>query len=329
MKKFPKLLLGIIISVSLLIGCAQSKEKQTSNSLPQLPSSPFNTDNRDLIFAQIEAAVDSVIKMEDIDYQEGTIKGYLTWDSITKAKYSPNLYSLSTSSDWAKHNNGIIEYLNWHLRKVVYKLLDDNRIVTAMNEETALTDSLLATQYKFLRSHFDSTQEDLGTSSNLKYYDIEVEMLELQNKNLRELLEALTDSKYNKTVEHRISSTQLENEYRHLHANRIPYYRNDSVYNMEDDEANLKAEIASWNKLMIQRGKIATSLHGRLRTACEIGTYNLMFNRLRQLKNEYEAYGLMSGDMRENLLTDSCTYEELLAYTNFSTKWNEYLKQFK
>ena len=328
MKKIPILLLGFILSVSLLIGCVQSKEKQTSDSVKQLPSTPFNTDDKVSLFIQIEDTVDSVIKESGIDYQKYTIKGYLVWDSITNAKYSPDLFTLPTSSDWIKHNIGVKEYLNWHLRKIVYNLLHDNRVIMAMNSEVTIADSLLATQYKWLHSHFDTTQEESGTSSNFKYYDIHAEMLELQNKNLRELLEALSDSNYNKTVEHKISSTQLENEYRHLYANRIPYYGNDSVYNMEDDKANLKAEIASWNKMMIQRSKIAASLHGRLKTACDIGTYRLMFNRLRQLKNEYEAYGLMSGEMRENVLSDSCTYEELMAYPNFSTKWNECLKQF-
>lgn len=307
----------------------QSKEKQTSEAVAQLPSTPFNTDNKDLLFIQIEDAVDSVIKESGSDYQEYMIKGYLVWDSITTAKYSPELYNLSISSDWIKHNIGVKEYLNWHLRKIVYNLLHDNRIAAAMNEEKALTDSLLETQYKFLRSHFDSTQEDLGTSSNLKYYDIEVEMLKLQNKNLRELLEALTDSNYNKTVTHQITPKLLEKEYRHMLTKRIPYYRNDSIYNVAEDRANFQAEIAVWNQLMAQRNKIAALLRGNLRTAYNIGTYRLMFNRLRQLKNEYEAYGLISGDMRENLLTDSCTYEELLAYPNFSSKWSEYLKQFK
>ena len=307
----------------------QSKEKQTSDSVKQLPSTPFNTDDKVSLFIQIEDTVDSVIKENSIDYQKYTIKGYLVWDSIVNAKYSPDLYNLSTSSDWTKHDSGIIEYLNWHLGKIVYhKLSDNHRIIVEMNWEDILTDSLLTNQYKFFRSHFDSTQEDLGTSSNLKYYDIEVEMLKLQNKNLRELLEALTDSNYNKTVTHQITPKLLEKEYRHMLTKRIPYYRNDSIYNVAEDRANFQAEIAVWNQLMAQRNKIAALLYGNLRTAYNIGTYRLMFNRLRQLKNEYEAYGLISGDMRENLLTDSCSYEELLAYPNFSTKWNEYGKQF-
>lgn len=31
----------------------------------------------------------------------------------------------------------------------------------------------------------------------------------------------------------------------------------------------------------------------------------------------------------ELILPNTCTYEELLAYPNFTTKWNEYLKEFE
>ena len=54
-----------------------------------------------------------------------------------------------------------------------------------------------------------------------------------------------------------------------------------------------------------------------------------MFNRLRQLKNEYEAYTILTIDKQALTLSDSCTYEELMAYPNFTTKWNEYIKQFE
>lgn len=60
--------------------------------------------------------------------------------------------------------------------------------------------------------------------------------------------------------------------------------------------------------------------------AFDNGTRRLKINRLRQLKNEFENYGTMSGSVRSCLLSDTCTYQQLMAYPNFSMKWEEYLK---
>ncbi len=320
--KAPSFLLSCIIAI-LCFSC-----NTTDKSFEQ-QSNPFNTDNKELLFAQIESAVDSTIKATNIDYQEYTIKGYLMWDSITQTLLLPNLYALKTDSELAKHRNGIIEYLNWHLTRTITHLLADVEIGSAFNVESTLTDSLLRTQYKWLQSHFDNTQDYIGSASNLKYYNIEYEMLRLQNSNLKELLQALTDSSYNNIAQYTISNDIYQTQYQHILSNRIPYYQNDSIYNEETDRQNFKLEIGAWDKLMEQRNIIAGLLYGKVKDSYNIGTYRLMFNRLRQLKNEYEAYPIMTIDKQALTLSDSCTYEELMTYPNFTTKWNEYLKQFE
>lgn len=285
-------------------------------------------DNKELLFAQIESAVDSTIKATNTEYQEYTVKGYLTWDSLTLTLFSPSIF-VKTDSELAKHRNCITEYLNWHLSRTINTLLANKEIEHELNVESALTDSLLSAQYKWLQSHFDMTQDYIGSASNLKYYNIEYEMLTLQNANLKELLQALTDSTYNNTVQYIISPKILQTQYRHIQSNRIPYYQNDSLYNEETDRQNFKLEIDAWNKLMEQCNLIAGLLSNKVRDAYNIGIYRLTFNRLRQLKNEYETYPIMTIDKQALTLSDSCTYEELMAYPNFTTKWNEYLKQFE
>lgn len=320
--KAPSFLLSCIIAI-LCFSC------NTIDKSFEQQSNPFNTDNKELLFAQIEAAVDSTIKATNIDYQEYTIKGYLMWGSITHTLLSPNLYALKTDSELAKHRNGIIEYLNWHLSRTITHLFADVEIGSAFNVESTLTDSLLRTQYKWLQSHFDTTQDYIGSASNLKYYNIEYEMLRLQNSNLKELLQALTDSSYNNVAQYTISNDIYQTQYQHILSNKIPYYQNDSIYNEETDRQTFKLEIAAWDKLMEQRNLIAGLLYGKVKDAYNIGTYRLMFNRLRQLKNEFEAYESQSSDMKTIALSDSCTYEELMAYPNFTTIWNEYLTQFE
>lgn len=129
-------------------------------------------------------------------------------------------------------------------------------------------------------------------------------------------------------AQYTISTDIYQTQYQHILSNRIPYYQNDSIYNERTDRQNFKLEIGAWDKLMEQRNIIAGLLYVKVKDAYNIGAYRLMFNRLRQLKNEFEAYESQSSDMKTIALSDSCTYEELLAYPNFSTKFNDNQKRF-
>lgn len=326
-----------ILSILLLLsacGCGRKDNKQSNLNdsdftIEQERRNPFNTNNKDSLFNAIEIAVDFSIKTSALDYDSQTKRGYLLWDSITKEIYNPENFVHSSDSDWALHENGILEYLNWHLWKILVPFIGDQSVVNRMQEEIEVTDSLLKAQYEWFRNHFDATQQWIGTAQNLKYYSIENEMLRIQNQNMQEILEAVTDSTYNKSVPHKIPMVLLEREYNNILTNRIPYYENDSIYNEAKDRASFMSELEIWTHLLRQRQIISNIIRKDAKTAFNIGTYRLMFNRLRQLKNEFEAYGSISSDMRSVLFSDSCTYDELMEYPNFTTKWNEYLKQFE
>lgn len=335
--RLMKHLLMLSIACMVLPLCIGCKERQTYVSEISDSTSVngfykknlFDTNNKTELFAQIESVVDSVMKTSKVAYKMRSLKDYSVWDSITYSLYSPKLFNHSSDSDWAKHQNGIMEYLNWHYRNVINSLLNDAKLEREMNIEMSLVDSLLTAQYRWLRSHFDTTQEPLGTASNLKYFHIENELLTIQNICLKELLNGLTDSTYNRTYPTPLPSLLFEKEYHHILFDRIPYYPNDSIYCENIDRANFNAEIQAWNRLITQRDVISELLNGTLKNSYEYGTYLFTFNRLRQLKNEFETYGTMSSDTRKNTLSNTCTYEELITYPNFTIKWNEYLKQFE
>lgn len=321
-----KLSISLTIGLILLfVGCT-NKQTDCAN---QPKDTPFKSENKAILFSQIEVEVDSAIKATDSKYSEKSISGYNLWDSVTNSLYSPNLYSLKSDSQFARHRNGIIEYLNWHLRRIINTQLADSQIINALNSEYALTDSLLNAQYKWFQSHFDATQDYLGSASNLKYYNLDIEMLRLQSANLKELLMALTDSEYCAHTEYIISADLFQPEYHHILSECIPYYTNDSVYYEDTDRQNFIAETNAWQQLMDKRTQISHLLNGKVKDAFNNGTYRLMFNRLRQLKNEFESYLIMTIDRQSLTLSDSCTYQELIAYPNFSTLWNEYQKQFE
>lgn len=332
-----KHLLIFLISLILLcsVGCGR-KHKHDNNEDRTLDSiiaikrnNPFNTNNKDSLFYAIETTVYSKIKASVLDYDPHTMKGYLLWDSLTNEIYSPENFIHSSDGDWALHENGILKYLNWHLWRILVPFIGEQRVVNRMNEEIEITDSLLKAQYEWFRNHFDATQQWIGTAYNLKYFAIENEMLEIQNQNMREIFEAVTDSTYKKSVPHKIPLALLEREYNNIQTNRIPYFENDSIYSEAKDRESFKIECGTWTRLLHQRQIISNIIRKDAKTAFDIGTYWLMFNRLRQLKSEFESYEPMSSEMRSIVLSDSCSYEELLAYPNFTTKWNEHLKEFE
>lgn len=126
-----------------------------------------------------------------------------------------------------------------------------------------------------------------------------------------------------------IPNSVLRKESNHILNHLIPYYEDDSVYNASSDRTAFLQENQWWEKLIRIRKKIRELIREDAIKAFDNGSNRLMFNRLRQLKNEYEAYTIMTMDKQALTLSDSCTYEELTAYPNFTTKWNEYIKQFE
>lgn len=188
----------------LLCSCVNDRaDKECVNSLDSIerakPYNPFNIDNeidKQRLFTLISTVVDSTIKVSNLEYNPATLQGYAVWDSITNMLYSPDNFIHTSDSDWDKNENEIIEYLNWYLWNTITRYIRDQYVLDKMNEEMALTDSLLKAQYCWLNSHFDTTEEQIGTAYQFKYYAIEREMLKIQNKNLCELLEAFSDSTY-------------------------------------------------------------------------------------------------------------------------------------
>lgn len=245
-------------------------------------------------------------------------------DSMARVLYSPNNFSHTSDSDWEINATGLIEYLNWKLWTILEPYIGRQWVVNLMEEESVIIDSLLSAQQYWFRVHFDTTQELIGSSYNLKYHHIKQEMRTIQNQNMKELLQCLSDTAYISSQLPNIPNSLLKNECQHISNHLIPYYKNDSVYSAESDREAFLQENRWWGKLMRIRKKIRNLIREDAIKAFDNGSNRLMFNRLRQLKNEFEAYKPMSGYMRHNVLSDSCTYEELLAYPNFSTKWNEY-----
>lgn len=89
------------------------------------------------------------------------------------------------------------------------------------------------------------------------------------------------------------------------------FYFNDE-YSLEEQRYILLQEQEMWNNLMNIRNKISKHLTGNAKYVYNNATYHLQKQHLVELKNEYGEYGVTGAEYQKLLLTDSCSYEELL-----------------
>ncbi|EOS17884.1 MULTISPECIES: hypothetical protein [Parabacteroides] len=139
----------------------------------------------------------------------------------------------------------------------------------------------------------------------------------LYNRRLNIILElyfALINEKYTpkqtyKPLENRI----FEKEYNFFLKALLDtdFYFNDE-YSLEEQRYILLQEQEMWNNLMNIRNKISKHLTGNAKYVYNNATYHLQKQHLVELKNEYGEYGVTGAEYQKLLLTDSCSYEELL-----------------
>lgn len=353
MNRLPLFLISLFLLCAF--GCSNEKaDKAMTDSTPSSdnlsirnqeikPSNPFRYNNG-LLFYHIQDTVYHYLKCAYPNHQRWrkiftkeyrdvpnllNYNEYLQIDSIAKILYSPTNFIHESDADWEQNEIGLLEYLNWELWGILKPYIGEQRVVNLMTKEKIIIDSLINAQHDWFRAHFDATQELVGSGFRLKYYFIHKEMLSIQNANMKDILQALTDFSYKYTNEPNIPDCLIDNGQKYILNRVIPYYENDSIYKTDADIKSFLIENKLWTQLMKNREQIRNIIRKDAADAFDKGTFRLKFNRLRQLKNEFEAYDLMSSSMRSLLLSDSCTYDELMAYPNFTTKWHECHKQFE
>lgn len=87
-------------------------------------------------------------------------------------------------------------------------------------------------------------------------------------------------------------------------------------------KAGLLNEQKVWNNILKARKGTSRKLHGRIKSVYDNATYRLQRYHLIQLKNAFNGYGAMSNDIYSYLLSDTCSYDELLHAPNFFVKWD-------
>ena len=213
------------------------------------------------------------------------------------------------------------EYLRYHYEKLLEELLKKKSISLPLQTEQEAFDKLLEAQI----SYFDSIGYGGGSASSMAYSQLCDEMYAIHLKGTLDLYFALQAENYKPDKVYKpISNSIIIQEYNTIfHAiNNKNYYDYLDIGSREKAKACLSNEQKAWNNLMKVRKSTSRRLQGRIKSVYDNATYRLQRYHLIQLKNAFEGYGAMSNDVYLCLLSDTCSYDELLHSPNFFVKWD-------
>ena len=354
MKHLPFLLFGLML-FCILFGCkgnnsqetalAQQAEDSAMNTGNALTSYVGNWDsdngnvlmsyigNKDSVFRIVEDSIYRYMQYNKIELPANTIMQYNIVDSLLHMVYdlkAPQISTIEVEQDFAVSSHQI-QFLNHYLLEKIDEIAD-HRLSKLLQEEKSLADRLITAQHEFLKAHIDNANAD-GSYSFIKYYNTSIAIHHGRNESLKDLYFSMTSNNYHVPMKYRdISDSLFDKEYAHILNDLIPQTFEDEPFPLYDETADrqalLKAKKA-WYDFISKRNEIASVLQGKQKDIWNNATYRFLRSHLITLKNEFNDMGAFTSETAELLLPDSCTYEQLLAYPNFTTKWNEHLKEFE
>ena len=290
--------------------------------------SVVNKDSQDIA---VTALLQAYIEAKQIQLPRNPVDRYRCIDSIITNNLIPDAELEKDCGNQmqinASFNIGEIwtEYLRYHYEKLLEELLKKKSISLSLQTEQEAFDKLLEAQI----SYFDSIGDSGGSASSIAYSQLCDEMYAIHLKGTLDLYFALQAENYKPDKVYKpISNNIVIQEYNTiLHAiDSKNYYDYLDIGSREKAKACLSNEQKAWNSLMKVRKSTSRRLQGRIKSVYDNATYRLQRYHLIQLKNAFEGYGAMSNDVYLCLLSDTCSYDELLHSPNFFVKWDSLLQ---
>ena len=291
--------------------------------------SVVNKDSHDIA---VTALLQAYIEAKQIQLPQNPVDRYKCIDSIITNNLIPDAELEKDCGNQmqinASFNIGEIwtEYLRYHYEKLLEELLKKKSISLPLQTEQEAFDKLLEAQINY----FDSIgYGGGGSASSMAYSQLCDEMYAIHLKGTLDLYFALQAENYKPDKVYKpISNSIIIQEYNTiLHAiDNKNYYDYLDIGSREKVKACLSNEQKAWNSLMKVRKSTSRRLQGRIKSVYDNATYRLQRYHLIQLKNAFKGYGAMSNDVYSCLLSDTCSYEELLHTPNFFVKWASLLQ---
>lgn len=322
----------------LCVACEKSNKHPEVNvdsyegvSLNQLVSCIENSDS---IYKIVEDSIFFYIKSNHNSIPESPKKLYNLIDSIA---YDIFAYEELIVNEWQIYESYSLtakrlQFLNYYLLKQIEKIAN-KATIRLLYKEQRLADSLEVAQHRFLRIYFDDDTTDYVPHQYEKYDRATLAIYQDMNESLKDLNFLLTEDSYQSPSQYEELSNDLFNTaYAHIKDDLILKEatregKRTDAYDEPVLQALYEVKFA-WRKFISNRNDISKFLSEDQQKVWTNSTNRFKRSHSITLKNEYEGMGLLGPEVAALIvLPDTCSYEELLAYPNFSTKLNEYIKQ--
>ena len=289
-----------------------------------MQQSIVNKDSNDIA---VTALFQAYIEAKQIQLPQNPVDRYKCIDSIITNNLIPDAELEKDCGNQMQINASFniseiwTEYLRYHYEKLLEELLKKKNISLSLQTEREELDKLLEAQINY----FDSIGYDDGSASYMAYSQLSEEMFQMHFAGILDLYFALQVKKYKSNKVYKpIPNSIITQEYNAiLHAiDTKDYYDYLDISSKEKVKVCLLNEQKAWNSLMKARKNTSRELYGRIKTVYDNATYRLQRYHLIQLKNAFEGYGAMSNDVYSCLLSDTCSYDELLHSPTFTVKWD-------
>ncbi len=339
MKYIPIFLISLILLCAFGCGSkhqSDNKDVKASDSISERKNILMGfIENKDSVFEIAKDSIIQYINQNGIAVPDNPIDKYGLIDSLLHIIYDSRIPQVTTAdidNDFAIAQHQI-QFLNYYLLKEISQIAD-SELTKQLYKENTLTDSLILAQHRFLKIHIDDADYD-GSYSFIKYYNTSLAVYRDRNESLKSLYFTMIDSNYRSYAQYsQIQISLFEKEYAHILNELIPQkpiIEDEPLprYDEKADKNAVRKIRQTWHNFMEKRNEISFLLSGKQKDVWNNATYRFQRSHLIALKNEFEEMGVCGNEKAELLLPDTCTYEELLAYPNFTTKWNEHLKEFE
>lgn len=285
-------------------------------------------ENKDSVFEIVKDSIIQYINQNRITVPNSPIEKYGLIDSLLNIIYDSRTPHVTITVDYFAITQHKGQFLNHYLLTEISKIANAE-LIEQLYKENALTDSLISAQHKFLKTHIDDAGYD-GRYDFIKYYNTSFAVYRDRNESLKSLYFTIIDSNYHSHSQYRqIPNNLFEKEYAHILNELIPRDNSLPRYDEIADRNAARKIRQTWHNFIEKRNEISNLLSGKQKDVWNNSTYCFQRSHLIALKNEFKEMGLCSNEEEELLLSNTCTYEELLAYPNFTTKENEHLTEFE
>lgn len=332
-----KSIIFILILNSLIFYACREERCMSDNEVSNIKDNILasHIDNKDSVFNVVENNILQYACFNNIPIPNDKVRRYNTIDSLLHILYCskrPQITSIDIKDDLAITENQL-RFLNHYLQRELRNAVN-NRISQLLDYEQLLSDRLISAQESFLKTHIDDAGLD-GSCWFMKYYNADIAILGDLNKSLKDLLSSTTSSKSNVQTTNSLLAQSFFNEgFQNVFDDLIPQkplFDDEplSNYNEDADRESVKSMREALSRLLANRNEIASLLPDNQRLVWDNATHRFQRTQLIILKNEFVNLGIYGNEIENCLLSDSCTDEQLMAYPNFSTKWEEHLKELE